>query len=180
MSGETVKAPESRRLDLRHGRHYCWDMSEISRLDQRRIEAAYLMRMHEVLTDELGAERALSLVRQVVERESEAAGRAFAAAAPHGPSLEHFLTVVDSWRGSGALEVGEVELAGNSASLRVTRCEYVRVYREMGMAEELLPIVACGRDEPFARGYSERLAMHRPETIGLGFPDCGFRFVWQG
>lgn len=158
---------------------YSMGMSDISRLDQRRIEAALLMRMHETLTDALGPERALGLVREVIERDSEAAGRAFAASAPGGPSLEHFLTVVDSWRGSGALEVGEVSLVEGGAEFSVTRCEYVRVYREMGMVEELLPIVACGRDEPFARGYSDKLTMVRPETIGLGSACCGFRFVWK-
>ncbi|MGE4506346.1 MAG: L-2-amino-thiazoline-4-carboxylic acid hydrolase [Desulfovibrionaceae bacterium] len=155
-------------------------MSEISRLDQRKIEAALLARMYEVLTDAYGPERALELVREAVERDSEAAGRAFASAAPGGvPSLEHFLTVVDSWRGSGALEVGEVRREGGRAAFDVTRCEYVRAYREMGIAGELLPVIACGRDEPFARGYSGKLAMDRPGTIGLGSAACGFAFSWK-
>lgn len=138
-----------------------------------------LGRMYETLRGELGRGKALELIRSAVEKDSFEAGRAFAAAAPQGPSLEHFLTITEHWVGSGALELGDMELEGNTAHFPVTRCHYVEAYREMGLPEELLPLLSCARDEPFAKGYSERLSMVRHETIAAGFEVCGFVFIWK-
>lgn len=154
-------------------------MSTISRLDQRRIEAAVLGRMYETLCAELGQGKALELIRTAVEKDSFEAGRTFAATAPEGPSLEHFLTITDNWVGTGAIDIGPIEINGNTAHFPVTKCRYVETYRDMGLPEKLLPLLSCARDEPFAKGYSERLSMVRPETIAGGFEVCGFVFVWK-
>ncbi len=154
-------------------------MSNVSRIEQRKIEAAILGRIYEQLKEELGQQRALSIIQATVEKDSFEAGQAFAASAPSSPSLEHFLTITKAWAGSGAVGLGTVEQSGNSAIFPITRCAYVESYREMGLPEELIPLLSCARDEPFAKGYSERLTMLRSETIAAGFPACGFVFTWK-
>ncbi len=154
-------------------------MSNVSRIEQRKIEAAILASIYAQLKEELGQQRALAIIKDTVEKDSFEAGQAFAASAPSGLSLEHFLTITEAWADSGALEIGEVELSGNSALFSITRCAYVETYRDMGLPEELIPLLSCVRDEPFAKGYSERLSMVRSETIAAGFPACRFTFIWK-
>lgn len=154
-------------------------MSEISRLDQRKIEAALLGRMYAELCERYNQDEALVVIRAAVEKESFAAGQEFAKTAPGEPSLEHFLTITESWVGSGALDLGEVSFGGQQASFPVIRCRYVEIYREMGLPEELIPTLSCIRDEPFAKGYSARLSMQRDETLAGGNPACTFKFIWK-
>ncbi len=154
-------------------------MTKITQLDRRVLEAQVLRRVYDEAVRLHGPDEALELVRAVQERSAFEAGRDFAAAAPEKPCLDHFLTVLDLWRAGGAIAVADFKRDANSASFRVRRCLYVESYRALGMPEALLPLLSCARDEPFARGYSDRLRMERPETIAAGNPACLFRFVWE-
>ena len=155
-------------------------MSEttIPLLEQRRIEAGMLAQVYDTLCADQGPDAALRIIRATLERAAEAAGQAFAAKAQGGPCLKHFATVLDLWRGTGALDIEDVRLEGNELTFRVVGCRYAEAYRDMGLPEELVRTLSCVRDEPFARGYSDRLRLDRPETIAAGHPACGFRFIW--
>lgn len=154
-------------------------MASITQLDRRIVEAQVLRRVYDEALRQHGRDSALELVRLVQERSAFEAGRAFAASAPGAPSLEHFLTVLDLWQAGDAIQIRDFERGPGWASFRVHRCLYVENYRALGMPEELLPLLSCARDEPFARGYSGRLRMERPETIAGGHGACGFRFIWE-
>lgn len=143
------------------------------------LEAGVLRRVYDEAVRMHGAETALDLIRRVQERSAFEAGRAFAAAAPGEPCLEHFLKVLDVWQEGDAIHIEDLACEGGAATFRVTRCRYAERYREAGMPEPLLPLLSCARDEPFARGYSERLRLERPETIAGNAPACLFRFVWE-
>lgn len=148
-------------------------------IEQRAIEAQIFRAFYLTLSAKAGKTAALAAVAEAVEALGLAAGQAFAATAPNGPSFDHFATILDIWRASGALEVENARQTGRELTFTVTRCAYVERYRTMGLPEELVGLVSCGRDEPFARGYSPKLALERPQTLATGAPGCAFRFTWR-
>ena len=150
-----------------------------SLLERRLIEAEMLAAVYEALCGSHGQETALDVIRRTVETVAYEAGRAFAAAAPDGPGFEHFRTVVELWKGTGALRIENEVVTPNTLRFDVTRCEYVAAYREMGLPPELRGVLSCARDAPFARGYSDRIEFSRPDTIADGKPACGFSFHWR-
>lgn len=149
-------------------------------LPRRRIEAEILARVYRVLCPQVGPEKALTVIRSAVEGAAEAAGREFAAAAPEGPCLAHFATVLDRWREGNALEIEDLRLRERELSFRVTRCAYAELYRSMGLSGKLAHTLSCSRDAAFARGYHPNLRMDREGTIVEGFGACRFRFLWGG
>ncbi|GAB7021572.1 L-2-amino-thiazoline-4-carboxylic acid hydrolase [Salidesulfovibrio brasiliensis] len=151
---------------------------EIRQIDRRIIEAEMLGRVYEELCRTHDRDAALAVIANTVARAGREAGKAFAAAAPGGPSLAHFKTVVDIWRAGGALDIAVEEDSDTAFSFRVTRCGYVDAYREAGMPEELCRTISCNRDAPFAEAYDPRLTLERPCTIAAGAEACRFRFVW--
>ena len=84
-----------------------------------------------------------------------------------------------SARAAAASSAANPLRAPDELSFEVTRCAYVETYREMGLPEELVGLVSCCRDEPFATAYSPHIVMERPETIGQGAARCRFRFTWK-
>ncbi len=151
----------------------------VTLLERRRIEAALLAETHAVLVERLGPEAALSIIEAIVEKAARQAGRAFAAAAPDGPSLAHFASVAEAWRAGGALVIENVVRQGDTFSFDVTRCRYAEAYREMGLPEELATRISCLRDGAFVAGYSDNLRLTRPETIASGARRCPFTFTWE-
>jgi len=145
-------------------------------LARRRIEAEILARVYESLVPRLGEETALEAIGDAVEAAAEAAGRDFAAAAPGGPSLAHFATVLDRWTEGGSLELREVQLAEETLEFAVTRCAYADLYRSLGLPPALGYALSCRRDAAFARGYHPALALDRSATLAEGSPACRFRF----
>ncbi len=151
----------------------------ISMLEQRRIEAAALARVYRNVRERRGDDEALHMVRLAAEIDAREAGKAFAAQAENGPSLAHFATIVDRWRGEGVLDIEDFELTDTQLSFTVVRCGYVEAYLEMGLPQELAPALSCCRDEPFGQGYSPRLRLERPHVIAEGAASCPFTFVWE-
>jgi hypothetical protein len=151
----------------------------VTLLEKRRIEAALLAETYAVLTEKLGRDTALSLIEDIVRKAALEAGKAFAAAAPGGPGLDHFSAVADAWQAGGALTIENVVRQSNVFSFDVTRCRYAEAYREMGLPEELATRISCLRDGAFVAGYSEKLRLSRPETIASGARRCPFTFTWE-
>ncbi|MBI4803642.1 MAG: L-2-amino-thiazoline-4-carboxylic acid hydrolase [Desulfovibrio sp.] len=152
---------------------------DIPLLEQRAIEASIFKALYQALKEKNGRKAALETVETAARSMAVQAGLSFAAKAPDGPSFEHFKTVLDMWRGSGALDIEDVRSGKDELTFTVTRCGYVEKYREMGLPEELAGLISCCRDEPFAQAYSNRIFMERPETIGSGADCCRFRFTWK-
>ncbi|MFP5259820.1 MAG: L-2-amino-thiazoline-4-carboxylic acid hydrolase [Acidobacteriota bacterium] len=150
----------------------------VNLLEKRRIEAEILAEVYAVLTERLGRVAALDAVEDTILRAAYEAGKAFAASAPQGPSLTHFVTLTEIWRCGGALTIENVRHAPDSVSFDVTRCRYAESYREMGLPEELATRLSCLRDGAFCSGYSPCLTLTRPETIASGAKCCPFTFTW--
>ncbi len=150
----------------------------LPQIERRRIEAAMLGRVYAALCEAMPADQAAAHIERAVAADARAAGEAFAAAAPDGPSLAHFATVVARWTEGGALEIDGPHLDGNALCVTVTRCGYAEMYRDMGLPAPLPYLLSCLRDIHFAAGYSPHLAMTRPGTIAEGGSCCPFRYEW--
>lgn len=152
---------------------------DVTLLGKRRIEAALLADVYAVLVARLGRETALAVIEDTVRKSAYEAGQAFAAAAPEGPSLDHFATVTGLWQRGGALTIEKERREPTSLSFDVARCRYAESYREMGLPEELARRISCLRDGAFVAGYSPKLHLTRPGTIASGAKSCPFTFTWE-
>lgn len=150
----------------------------MSMLDLRLAQARILTLVWERTAARVGRDAATAILAEAIADDARAAGAAFAAQAPHGPCLAHFATILERWREGGALDTRDIVLTETTLSCTVTACAYARGYADMGLPPDLVPLLSCARDEPFAQGYSPRLSMHRPETIAGGAAACGFVFTW--
>lgn len=81
---------------------------DIPLLEQRAIEASIFMALYQALKEKNGRAAALETIETAARSMAEQAGLSFRAKAEDGPSFEHFKTVLDMWRGSGALTIEEV------------------------------------------------------------------------
>lgn len=150
----------------------------MSMLDLRLAQARILALVWERTAARFGPDAASAILTGALTDDARAAGAAFARQAPHGPSLAHFATVLDRWREGGALDIADIHLTETILSCTVTACAYARSYADMDLPPDLIPLLSCVRDEPFAQGYSPCLSMHRPETIAGGASGCRFVFTW--
>ncbi|WP_187170482.1 L-2-amino-thiazoline-4-carboxylic acid hydrolase [Salidesulfovibrio onnuriiensis] len=152
---------------------------KITQLERRKIEADMIGLLYRQMCEAMPQEAALAVVRAGLEKTAFRDGRAFAAQAPDGPSLEHFKSVVGLWAAGDAVEPEILEDGTDVFRLNILRCEYANAYRELGLPDELVRTISCCRDEPFARGYSERIEFRRTRTIAGGASHCDFLYRWK-
>ena len=148
-------------------------------IEQRLIEANIFAVVYKSLCGRIGSTDALPAVRAAVDALAYEAGKAFARTSKGGANFAHFCTILDTWQASGALTIRNVATTASELEFEVTRCVYVEKYREMGLPQELVSMLSCARDHPFAEGYCANLRMERSQTLGDGAPCCRFRFNWS-
>ncbi|MFC7475563.1 L-2-amino-thiazoline-4-carboxylic acid hydrolase [Dankookia sp. GCM10030260] len=148
---------------------------DIGILQQRRIEAAFAKGIFAELAAELGEERARALLTRAVVKLAKQAAGAMAAAAPAGPSLDHFEAIQEAWTRDDALRIEPVARDATRFDFNVTRCRYAEMYREMGL-EGLGAVLSCNRDGAFCEGYDPRLKLTRTQTLMGGATHCDFRY----
>ncbi len=150
----------------------------VSQISRRLIEAELYGELYETMTEQFGKEKALQVITENLQKSARKSGQAFAASVD-APNLEHFSTVVEIWKKGNAIEVSNISINDNELTVKVSRCRYQESYREMGLSEELCTLLSCSRDEPFAKGYSDKLSMVRETTLAEGGDCCPFKFVWK-
>jgi len=148
----------------------------LSMLEKRKIEAEILKEVYETLKDSHGEEVAKKTIAVSVRRSAIAQARAFAAAAPDGPSLKAFQDVMPLWTKGGALEIEVKEQTDRSFAFNVVRCRYAETYKAMGLGE-IGHLLSCNRDGAFCEGYDPKLKLQRTQTIMQGASHCDFRYT---
>ncbi len=123
---------------------------------------------------EIGNERALEIVRDVVRELARQSGGELAQALGDD-SLEAFAQSLDRWRENGALELEILEKTPENLSFNVTRCRYAEMYRALGLAD-LGASLSCQRDFALAEGFNSGIHLDRTQTIMGGASHCDFRF----
>lgn len=145
---------------------------------QREVEAKIVGPLVRGFIAELGHDRALGVVREVVAGLARDRGAELARAVGEA-SLEAFAADIDRWREGGALEIDFLERSPERLSFNVTRCRYAEMYRALGLAD-LGGSLSCQRDFALVEGFNPAIALTRTQTLMEGASHCDFRFRAPG
>jgi L-2-amino-thiazoline-4-carboxylic acid hydrolase len=143
-------------------------------LEQREIEARIVGPLIRAFAEEVGQERALEIVADVIRELARESGAELARLLGER-TLEAFAQSLDRWRENGALEIELLEQSPRRLSFNVTRCRYAEMYRALGLAE-LGASLSCQRDFALAQGFNPAIELTRTQTIMGGAAFCDFRF----
>jgi len=148
----------------------------LSMLEKRKIEAEILKEVYLTLKESHGEAVAKKTIAESVRRSAIEQARAFAAAAPGGPSLKAFQDVMPLWTKGGALEIEVKEQGETTFTFNVVRCRYAETYKAMGLGE-IGHLLSCQRDATFCEGYDKRMRLKRTQTIMQGASHCDFHYA---
>jgi hypothetical protein len=147
---------------------------KLSLLEQREIEARIVGPLVRAFAAELGQERTVAILRQVIGELARQGGADLARRLGE-QSLEAFARTLDRWRENGALEIELIEQSADRLSFNVVRCRYAEMYQALGLGE-LGASLSCQRDFALAEGFSPEIRLVRTQTLMEGAPFCDFRF----
>jgi hypothetical protein len=143
-------------------------------LDQRELEARIVGPLIRAFAAEIGDERALVIVREVIAGLARESGAELAQVLGE-QTLEAFAQSLARWRENGALEIEVLEQSPSQLAFNVTRCRYAEMYRELGLAD-LGSSLSCQRDFALVQGFNSEIQLTRTQTIMGGAAFCDFRF----
>jgi hypothetical protein len=144
-------------------------------LEKRRIEAAMLKEVYDVLVERHGDEEAQDIIRIAVANSAVTQGKAFRAAHDHEPDLQDFASHLHLWEKDNALERELLHESADRLEYNITRCEYANMYRQMGLGH-IGHLLSCNRDASFCVGYSKNIELTRKQTLMDGAEFCDFRY----
>ncbi len=151
------------------------DLSRIGMLAQREIEARIAAPLIKAFMAEMGEERALEIVQDVIVSLARESGETLRELAGGG-SLEDFAKGMSLWSQDDAVTFDVLELTPEKISMNTTRCRYAEMYRELGMAA-LGFALSCARDFALVEGFNPKIKLERTQTIMEGADHCDFRFA---
>jgi hypothetical protein len=150
------------------------DLSKISILARREIEARILSPVIAAFIQEVGKERALQIFEPIIQSLARESGRQLAKWMD-GNSLEAFARGMDLWTREDALQLEIIEQNPKRFAFNVTRCRYADMYKELGILE-FGKILSCNRDAALIEGMNPKIRFTRTQTIMEGAPFCDFRY----
>ena len=150
----------------------------ISILEQRRIEAAIVKPIYEVLEKALGVDMARTLIGSAITQAARDAGRSFASAQDGETNLLRFADLFSLWQEGDAYEVEVLAQTNQEFGFNIHRCKYAEMYNDMGMGE-IGHLLSCRRDGVFCEGYDPRIKLTRTQTLMEGASHCDFRFSYE-
>ncbi len=150
------------------------DLTTVSILARREIEARILSPVIQVLMKELGKERTLKLIEPVIQSLARESGAQLARLLG-GNTLGHFAQGLRFWSAEDALKIEILEQSEKKASFNVTRCRYAEMYKELGIPE-WGALLSCSRDGAMIAGFNPKIKFTRTRTIMEGAGFCDFRY----
>jgi len=150
------------------------DLSKISILARREIEARILSPVIAAFIQEIGKERARQILEPIIQSLARESGQQLAKWMG-GNSLEAFARGMDLWTREDALQLEIIEQNSKHFAFNVTRCRYADMYKELGMLE-FGNILSCNRDAALIEGMNPNIRFTRTQTIMGGAPFCDFRY----
>lgn len=150
-------------------------------LEKRRIEAAIIKPIYEVMKRELGQEKAQSIIAEAIKQDAIRQGKTMAANTRSSSgkllptSIATLVAIQPLWTKEDALTIEPVSQSEEHLTYRVTRCRYAEMYREMGL-EEIGYLLSCNRDLSFIEGYAPNITLERPHTLMQGDHYCDFHY----
>lgn len=144
-------------------------------IEKRRIEAAVLKHVFDVLVERHGREEAEKVIGDAVSNSAIAQGKEFRDKEDHEPDLKDFADLLPLWKMDGALEMDVIEEGPDRLEFNITRCRYSEMYKEMGLGD-IGHLLSCNRDGDFCIGYNPKMELTRTQTIMKGATHCDFRY----
>jgi len=154
------------------------DSQGLAMLERRRIEAKLIAHFYAVISETHGKEAAERIIAESVRRSAVEQGAEMAKALGGSTSLKTFIDAQELWTRGGALQVEMKEASDKRFAFNVTRCEYARMYREMGLGH-IGHLLSCQRDGTFCEGYDDKLKLKRTQTIMQGASHCDFEYTYD-
>lgn len=153
------------------------DLSQISILTRREIEARIAGPLIRAYIDELGWDEAISVANRVIKSLARESG-AKLAKQMGGNSIGDFAKGLNAWAAGDAYEMEVLELSETKYFFNIKRCRYADMYKELGM-EDLGVVLSCGRDFELVEGFNPRMKLVRTKTIMEGYNYCDFRITLE-
>jgi hypothetical protein len=151
--------------------------SELSILVRREVEARVIGPLVAAFAKEFGRERSLDILTRVIQSHAFEHGVSLAKRMG-GNGVADYARGLDAWKAENALEYDILELSETRFSFNVTRCRYVDMYKQMGMAD-LGVTLSCNRDFKLIEGFNPRMKLVRTKTIMEGHDHCDFRITLE-
>ena len=148
------------------------DLTKVSILARREIEARILTPVMKAFMKELGKERTMEIIGPVIQSLAREGGVQLAQVLG-GNTLEHFAKGLSLWTREDALQLEIVEQSAARYAFNVTRCRYAEMYRELGIPD-LGVLLSCGRDSALIEGFNPQIKFIRTKTIMESAPLCDF------
>ena len=150
------------------------DLSSVSLLTRREIEARIAGPLIKAFVAEFGKERTLEIAGRVIRSLAMESGVQLARIMG-GNSLEHFAKAVERMSQDGALEQDILEQDSTRLYVNTTRCRYAEMYQSLDLLD-LGYLLSCGRDFAMVEGFNPKIKLERTQTLMEGAPHCDFRF----
>jgi len=145
-----------------------------NRIEKRAIEALAIVPVIRALSQRIGTDEALSILKEVNQQEAFQRGQSMMKIEGQN-GIEELVDEVASWGDGGIWEIDVLEQTPTTYFFNVFRCPYYEKYQELGLSEFGVEFSCC-RDEPFARGFCPHLKLVRTKTIMDGADYCDFRY----
>jgi len=147
-------------------------------IEKRRIEAALIGELYEVLKQRHGATEAAEVIRITIESSAITQGGEFRANHDHEPDLTDFAAHQYLWEKDNAIDREYLHKSADRLDYNITRCAYAEMYRDMGLGE-IGHLLSCNRDGAFCTGFSKNIELTRTQTIMEGADYCDFRYAMK-
>ncbi len=154
------------------------EATSLSMLERRRVEAGILKHVYETLKASHGVEVAKRAIADSVRSASIEQGAGMRAEDGGKTSMQTFVDRQEQWRRGGALDYDVKQQSRDKYVFNVTRCEYARMYQEMGLGE-IGHLLSCQRDGTFCEGYDPNLKLKRTQTLMQGASHCDFDYTYE-
>jgi predicted ArsR family transcriptional regulator len=150
-------------------------LNGINIITRREIEARIAGPMIKAFIEELGRDRAIRVVRKVIESLARKSGRELAQKIG-GTSTADFAKGLEAWAAGDSYEMEVLELNDTRYFFNITRCRYADMYRELGITD-LGVVLSCGRDFKLVEDFNPQMRLIRTKTIMEGHEHCDFRIT---
>jgi hypothetical protein len=150
------------------------DLSDVGILLRREIEARIVGPLIKAFINEIGKEKTLKIVQNMIEDLARDAGKDLVEWYG-GNSLDEFEKSLELWTRDNALEVDVIERSDSRFFMNVTKCRYAEMYKELGIPE-FGKVLSCARDFTLIEGFNPDIKLTRTQTILDGADFCDFRY----
>jgi len=150
------------------------DLTKVSILARREIEARILTPVIQAFMKEVGREKTLQILGPIIQNLAREAG-ANLAKVVGGNSLEHFVKGMTYWTMEDALKLDILEQSPKKFIFNVIRCRYADMYKDLGIAD-LGVLLSCNRDKALIEGFNPKVQFSRTQTIMEGADCCDFGY----